>query len=188
MESALLVMSALGKGIDLSVWLMEGEEVPVEDFNDKFTQLALTLGVGEDWETKQELDLAVATKSLKQIEALFGKPSRKGVKCVDVTMFLNCSKQKVSAYLANMEDGADEVGGVGWPALAVRRRPPPSEVRHPPMLRAVAARLPMRAHRAGGVSSAQPPRARVLCAVGSGACVRAPASRRPLCGSASPSP
>ena len=57
MECALLVMSALGKGIDLSVWFMEGEEVSVEDFNDKFQHLALTLGVGEDWETKQELDL-----------------------------------------------------------------------------------------------------------------------------------
>ena len=76
MECALLVMSALGKGIDLSVWLMEGEEVSVVDFNEKFTQLSLTLGVGEDWETKQELDLAVSTKSLKQIESLFSKSSR----------------------------------------------------------------------------------------------------------------
>jgi hypothetical protein len=108
MESALLVMSALGKGIDLSVWLLEGEDVPVEDFNDKFQHLALTLGIGEDWDTKQELDLAVSASSLGQLAGLFGKPSRKGVKCIDVTMFLNCSKQKVSAYLASMDEGGGE--------------------------------------------------------------------------------
>ena len=110
MEAALLIMSAIGKGIDLSVWLMEDTEVPVDEFNDKFQHLALTLGIGEDWDTKQELDIAVAAKSLEQIASLFGKPSKKGVKCIDVTMFLNVCKQKVAAYLASLENESEVSG------------------------------------------------------------------------------
>ena len=117
MEAALLIMSAIGKGIDIKVWLMEGDDVPVNEFNEKFQHLALTLGIGEDWDTKQELDIAVAAKSLAQIAALFGKPSKKGVKCIDVTMFLNVCQQKVAAYLANLEnEGGNESEGSGSPS------------------------------------------------------------------------
>ena len=101
MEAALLVASAFGKGIDVSVWLMEGaatSDTTVEHFNDRLISLALSVGLEEDWDTKRELEVAVGSKSLKNIKTLFST----GVKSqfIDVGMFLNCAQQKVHDYMS----------------------------------------------------------------------------------------
>jgi len=103
MEAALLVASAMGKGIDVSVWLMEAsaKDTTVEHFNDRLISLALSVGIEEDWDTKRELEVAVSTKSLKNIKSLFACGANGAF--IDVTMFLNVAQQKVVDYMASLE-------------------------------------------------------------------------------------
>ena len=110
MEAALLVASAMGKGVDVSVWLMEGaaKDTTVEHFNDRLISLALSVGIEEDWDTKRELEVAVSSKSLKNIKTLFACGAKGAF--IDVSMFLNVAQQKVQDYMASLTDNSDGQG------------------------------------------------------------------------------
>jgi len=109
MEVALLIASAMGKGIDVNVWLMETSamDTTVEHFNDRLISLALSVGIEEDWDTKRELEVAVSSKSLKNIKSLFSCGVNGAF--IDVTMFLNVAQQKVVDYMASLEGNNDSL-------------------------------------------------------------------------------
>jgi hypothetical protein len=109
MESALLVASALGKGINVSVWLTENGgpdgKIPAPDFNAKLVSMGLVVGVEEDWDTKRELEAATAKSALKNIAEVCGKGKDKstGVELIDVKFFIDVAQAKVAAYLEAVE-------------------------------------------------------------------------------------
>jgi hypothetical protein len=107
MEVALLIASAQGKGIDTSVWLMEGSanETSFDHFKDRLVSLSLTVGIEEDWDTKAELEVATNAKSLKNIKSLFS--CGKNGNFIDVSMFLNVAQQKVTEYMVSLEASGD---------------------------------------------------------------------------------
>ena len=105
MEVALLVASAIGKGINVSVWLTEGGGVDgkssAPEFNAKLTSLSLVVGVEEDMETKRELEQAIGKSSLQNIAEVCGKGKDKksGAVMIDVAFFMAVAQAKVSRYL-----------------------------------------------------------------------------------------
>lgn len=108
MEVALLVASALGKGINVSLWLTEGAgregRQPFADFKAKLVSLGLMVGVEEDWDTKRELELATSKSSLRKILEACGRGRDKaGRDLVDVGLFITAAQEKVAAYLLAAE-------------------------------------------------------------------------------------
>lgn len=108
MEIPLLIASASAKGIDVSIFLSEnvnGGKVPLSDFNNQFVSLGLTVGMGEEWDTKSEIEIATSSSSLKDIESMFGQEIDKatGKKLVNVTAFLSCCRDMINAFMAQAE-------------------------------------------------------------------------------------
>jgi hypothetical protein len=59
LDVALLIASAIGKGIQPSLWLTEQIDAgirPFNDFSSKLISLGLAVGIQEDKDTKTELD------------------------------------------------------------------------------------------------------------------------------------
>lgn len=113
LEIALLIVSAMNKGIDVSVWLGESIDLgrlPVADFEDKLISLALTVGIEEDIETKKELDIATSKASLATaIEVCSCGESASLTPLVNVTVFLNLCQSKVDKYMRDLEGMNDEI-------------------------------------------------------------------------------
>ena len=131
MESALLICSAMGKGIDVSVWLTEGGgvggKIVASDFNTKLTSLSLVVGVEEDIDTKGELELAVCKSALKTIAEACGKGKDRatGEVLIDVGMFLAASEAKVANFVSSQPDA-----GMPLPAAATTAVPSQSQPLH----------------------------------------------------------
>ena len=90
-EVALLIASAQGKGINVSIWLAEGAadgKVPVVDFCNKFVSLGLVVGVQEDTYTKKQLELATSKTSLRTIQSVCGEKDESDHWVINVTQFL----------------------------------------------------------------------------------------------------
>lgn len=115
METALLVAYSLGKGININVWmseeLYENGNVPVPEFNRKLISLANMVGMNQDEETKQELDLAVSKSSLQNIQNICGVENVKGsghLTHVNVSLFVKLCQEKMDDFMKKMDTEADE--------------------------------------------------------------------------------
>ena len=99
-EVALLIASALGKGIDVSVWLNENiGKITFEIFSNRLQSLSLSVGIEEDWDTKNDLEIATSQTSLKVIKRLFCVGD-----IVNVSMFLTVAQQKVQEIMLSLEN------------------------------------------------------------------------------------
>lgn len=117
LEIALLIVSAMNKGIDVSVWLGEAIDLgklPIADFEDKLISLALTVGIEEDVDTKKELDVATSKPSLATaVEVCSCGGSASGAPLINVTLFLNLCQAKVDKYMRELEGLGEEIASPG---------------------------------------------------------------------------
>ena len=116
-ETALLIATAETKSVNLSVWFNErvnGGVVAMKDFNNRLVSLASTLGLDQDQQTKQELELAVSKDALRKIADACGAGNdANGNQLINVTSFLQLCQDQVERYIAEMEGGGVASGAEG---------------------------------------------------------------------------
>jgi hypothetical protein len=113
METALLISTAPTKSIDISLWFNEklnyGKLVQ-KDFDSRLISLAKTMSIGQDEETKKELELAISPLALRIIHSLCasGEEEVTHQPFINVSYFVSLCDERVNSYLAEMEEGEDE--------------------------------------------------------------------------------
>lgn len=111
MEVALLVASALEKKIDITIWMNCAQNnglVDAREFDRKLISLASTVGINEDSETKQELEIGTSAESLRVIHDLFSSGTdSNGNVMIDVPNFLKISQSKVDSFLAELKNDSE---------------------------------------------------------------------------------
>ena len=127
LETALLVMSATSKGINISLWFTIDKndgKMPYTAFVDRLQSLGATVGMEEDWSTKKEIEIGTSQIALKGIIETCGsqKPtasvanskSKKGTKetqgntasnnvTIDARKFLSLCELKFEQYMNEMQ-------------------------------------------------------------------------------------
>jgi hypothetical protein len=112
METALLVVTASNRDIDVSIWFGEkgsDGKIPVRDFDAKLTSLATTMGINQDLETKRELELATSTLALRMAHTICAAGEDEyGQLLIDVPYFFKLCQEKVDKYLAEIDEDGDQ--------------------------------------------------------------------------------
>jgi hypothetical protein len=118
METALLISTASTKSIDTSLWFnvtLNNGKLIQKDFDSRLISLSKTMGIGQDEETKKELELAVSPLALRNIHKLCSAVADEFTyqPYINISYFFKLCEERVNNYLTTLEGRSSDVEETG---------------------------------------------------------------------------